>query len=194
MIIEKHKTIFVHIPKNAGTSIKIFFGMKGPKDMLPLSQHDTIKDIKEKIPNKYKEYKKFTIVRNPYSRMISWFFYLKKKTNPTNFITGEVNKEQLEFKKNVDFKQWVKSDFKYFNVYSRDLLMPQYNWVDETVTVLKFENLKEELEKFFKYKINIPHNNATNHEKYINYYDQESLDIVYDKYKKDFEKFNYKKI
>ena len=194
MIIEKHKTIFVHIPKNAGTSIKIFFGMEGSKDIFPVSQHDTIEDIKEKIPNKYKEYKKFTIVRNPYGRMISWFFYLKKKTNPTNFITGEVNKEQLEFKQNIDFKQWVKSNFKYFNIYSRDLLMPQYNWVDESVVILKFENLKEELEKFFKYKIDIPHNNATNHEKYTNYYDQESLNIVYDKYKKDFEKFNYEKL
>ena len=168
--------------------------MEGSKDIFPLSQHDTIEDIKEKIPNKYKEYKKFTIVRNPYGRMISWFFYLKKKTNPTNFITGEVNKEQLEFKQNIDFKQWVKSNFKYFNIYSRDLLMPQYNWVDESVVILKFENLKEELEKFFKYKIDIPHNNATNHEKYTNYYDQESLNIVYDKYKKDFEKFNYEKL
>mgnify|MGYP003152809338 CR=1 FL=1 len=42
MIIDKHKTIFVHIPKNAGTSIKAFFESKEF-----YNQHKTIEQIKD---------------------------------------------------------------------------------------------------------------------------------------------------
>ena len=193
MIIEEHKTIFIHIPKTAGTSIKNYFGMKTPKDIEPLKQHDTVYDIKEKIPIKYKSYSKFTIVRNPYDRMVSWFHYLKIKTNPTNFFTGEVNQEQFEFKKNIDFKQWLKNPNKYF-IYPRELLSVQCNWIDDTVNVLKYENLKNDLENFFKTEIEIPHIHNSNHDNYLKYYDDQCLDLVYKEYKKDFKKFNYKKL
>ena len=193
MIIEDYKTIFIHIPKNAGTSIKNYFGMGGQKDIEPLKQHDTIYDIKEKIPNKYKSYGKFAIIRNPYDRMVSWFHYLKIKTNPTNFITGEVNEEQFEFKNNVDFQSWLKDPLKYF-MYPKEFLNTQCSWIDDTVDILKYENLKNDLENFFKKEIKIPHVNNSNHDDYLAYYDDQCLNLVYEKYKEDFEKFNYKKI
>ena len=77
------------------------------------------------------------------------------------------------------------------------MFRPQYTWVTPSkwpVTILKYENLKEELNKFFEKEINLPTVNKTEHEHYLKYYDKESLDIVYEKYKEDFEKFNYKKL
>ena len=42
--------------------------------------------------------------------------------------------------------------------------------------------------------IDLPIINKSKHKHYLEYYNKKSLDIVYDKYKKDFKYFNYKKI
>ena len=72
MIIDEENLIFVHIPKNAGTSICRYFNYLA-------TYHETIYDFKETFPDKYNSYKKFAIVRNPYDRMVSWYFHLKKE-------------------------------------------------------------------------------------------------------------------
>ena len=79
-------------------------------------------------------------------------------------------------------------------VHKNFLLKPQHEWIDETVTILKYENLNKELNKFFEKKINLPTINKTEHEHYLEYYNEESLNIVYNRFKKDFEKFNYNKL
>ena len=45
-INHKHKFIFIHIPKNAGTSVKTFFGNKEFHH-----KHKTIKEIKDELLN-----------------------------------------------------------------------------------------------------------------------------------------------
>ena len=170
MIIEEYKTIFIHIPKNAGTAIKDFFnkdwdsGLKIPS--VKINKHDTIHQIKLKAPELYDSFKKFTVVRNPYDRTLSWYTYLKGKE--------------------VEFKKWLENPI--------HKLEPQYTWIDDTVEIIRYENLNKELSEFFKKEIILPVVNKSNHDDYLKYYDKESLDIVYNKYKKDFEKFNYKKL
>jgi hypothetical protein len=70
----------------------------------------------------------------------------------------------------------------------------QHTWVDETVKIIKYENLKKELNDLFEFKINLPIVNKTKHKHYLEYYNQKSLDIVYKRYKEDFDKFNYKRL
>ena len=170
MIIDKYKTIFVHIPKNAGTSIKDFFNRdRGDKLCIPLvkiNKHDTIHQIKLKVPELYSSFRKFAVVRNPYDRTLSWYSYLEGKKD--------------------EFKKWLKNPI--------HKLEPQYTWVDETVVIIKYENLNEGLNKFFGKEIDLPVTNKSKHDHYLELYDQESLDVVYSRYREDFEKFNYKKI
>ena len=190
MIIEKYKTIFVHIPKNAGTSIETFFKTDTHAwDERLFNRHDTIHDIKSKleindefrINNKYNDYKKFAVVRNPYDRMVSWYFFYNIKN-----LTRHA--------KDTSFHNFIKNPLA-FNLFeeTKRLYNPQHVWVDDTVTILKYENLEKDLNKFFNKKINLPRSNKTKHKHYLKYYNKESLDIVYNKYEKDFEKFNYKK-
>ena len=182
MIIEKHKTIFIHIPKNAGTSISTYFGpVKHTKGEQIASKHDTIKEIKSKFPAKYTNYKKFAIIRNPYDRMVSWYFYLNGKAKVRPIDTPP------------PFQQWIKNPMKFFFDPKR-FLDPQHTWIDDTVSIVKYENLNKELNKFFGEKIDLSIVNNSNHEHYLSYYNEESLNIVYNKYKEDFKKYNYKKI
>jgi chondroitin 4-sulfotransferase 11 len=196
MIIDKHKTIFIHIPKNAGTSIREYFGQSLSVVKYGIKKHDDARAIHLKIRDSRRLYSRFAIVRNPYDRMVSWYFFVK--------LYMKSQKTNIEF----DFKQWIKNPFKesykkekpyenWLNLHKDLLFRPQYTWVTPSkwsVTILKYENLKEELNKFLEKEINLPIVNKTEHEYYLKYYDKESLDIVYDKYKEDFEKFNYERI
>ena len=183
MIIEKYKTIFIHIPKNAGTSIEEYFGNNSFK--VQPNKHDNIYDIKKMFPNPYNNYRKFTIIRNPYDKMVSWYFYLRRNTFENVFAEGDV----------IEFNEWIKDPSKFWNFNDPiSYLKPQHNWVDKTVRIIKFENLNKELEEFFGEEIDLPVTNKSDHKHYLNYYNQKSLDIIYDRYKEDFEKYNYKRI
>tara|TARA_R100000995_G_scaffold53751_1_gene26241 strand:+ start:279 stop:896 length:618 start_codon:yes stop_codon:yes gene_type:complete len=205
MIIDKEKLIFIHIPKNAGSSIKKYLIGKDEYNKFKRPwDHKTINDIKNEDFDKYKSYKKFAIVRNPYDRVVSWFAYLKKyrldndllntyqydsKTNSYKII--ETVKAPVE-----EFKNWILDPYSDFNKTTiiLDLLKSQHEWIDESVIILKYENLNNELSDFFNKKIKLPKINNTSRFNVINYYDKKSLDIVYNRYKQDFKKFNYKKL
>ena len=178
MIIDEHKAIFIHIPKNAGTSIEEYFGNKSVR--IQPEKHADIYEIKKKFKNSYNNYRKFTIIRNPYDKMVSWYFYLKRNLGDYNVI---------------EFNNWIKDPSKFWHINDPiSYLKPQYEWINNTVEIIKFENLNKELNKFFNEKINLPIINKSNHKHYLEYYNKQSLNIIYKRYKKDFEKFNYKKL
>ena len=178
MIINEYKTIFVHIPKSAGTSIESYFG-SGSFTIQP-PKHDNIHQIKIRFPEIYKTYRKFAIIRNPYDKMVSWYFYLKRNLGDYNII---------------EFNEWIKDPTKFWHIDDPiSFLDSQCSWIDKTVEVIKFENLNEELNKFFGFKIDLPITNMSIHDHYLDYYNEESLDIIYNRYKRDFKKYNYKKI
>ena len=178
MIIDEYECIFIHIPKNAGTSIEEYFG-NGSVRIQP-SKHADIHEIKVKFKNSYNNYRKFTIIRNPYDKMVSWYFYLKRNLGDYDII---------------EFNEWIKDPSKFWHANDPiSFLKPQCDWIDNTVEIIRFENLDNELNKFFNKKINLPITNKSNHNHYLEYYNDESLNIIYNRYKKDFEQFNYKKI
>ena len=179
MIIKEHRTIFVHIPKNAGTSIEEYFG--NSSFVIQPNKHDDIHQIKRKFPELCKIYRKFTIIRNPYDKMVSYYFYLKRNLGENYNI--------------IDFNEWIKDPSKFWHADDPiSYLKPQHEWIDDAVEIIKFENINKELNDFFGEEIDLPIVNKSNHNHYSDYYNEESIDIIYDRYKEDFEKFNYKKI
>ena len=179
MIINEHKTIFIHIPKSAGTSIREYFA--GNSFRIQPNKHDDIYAIKKKFLNAYKNYKKFAIIRNPYDKMVSWYFYLKRNLGENYNI--------------IEFNDWIVDPLKFWHANDPiSFLKPQYEWIDNTVTVIKYENLNKGINDFFNKKIDLPITNKSNHKHYLKYYNKKSLNIIYNRYKEDFKKFNYKKI
>tara|TARA_R100001530_G_scaffold128235_1_gene97858 strand:+ start:76 stop:615 length:540 start_codon:yes stop_codon:yes gene_type:complete len=179
MIIEEHKTIFIHIPKNAGTAIETLFGNSSFR--IQPDKHANIHEIKKKFPKVYDSYRKFTIIRNPYDKMVSWYFYLKRNLGKSYDI--------------IDFNEWIKDPSQFWHANDPiHFLDSQHTWIDNTVKIIKFENLDKELNEFFGKDIDLPVVNKSNHDHYSTYYNRESLDIIYDRYKEDFKKYNYKKL
>ena len=197
MISKEYKVVFIHIPKNAGTSICNFLQEKQTGICVQPKIHSDINDIKNKFPQAYKNYRKFAVVRNPYDRMVSWFSYLKESAENSDF--------DMSLMYPTEFSKWIEDPFKYWlpheklNIdengkYSLHFLEHQYTWVDETVTILKYENLKEELIDFLGEQVDLPIMNKSKRDEYIDYYNRKSLDIVYNRYEEDFKKYNYKKL
>jgi hypothetical protein len=74
MISHRHRCIFVHIPKNAGTSVDAVFG----------ERHDY---ACHRHPHRYTEWSdpnffRFTFTRNPFDRLVSAFSYMMQHAGP----------------------------------------------------------------------------------------------------------------
>ena len=69
------KTIFVHVPKAAGTSIERHL-RKSEKDVV--GGHTTALGFRRKYPEEFASYFKFAVVREPVERFISAYRYLKQ--------------------------------------------------------------------------------------------------------------------
>lgn len=85
--ILRSKVIFIHIPKAAGSSVgSILYGTDRPG-------HYKAWEYQWENPKKFSEYYKFSIVRNPYDRICSAFYFLKQG--------GKSRNDSLWAKKNL---------------------------------------------------------------------------------------------
>ncbi len=170
-------TIFIHIPRTGGTSIESAAGISmGNED-----KHLSASEIRENVGEEFWENAfKFSFIRNPWDRMISLYNqpYFRNKTNYGN--------QGLEyFIKHYQPAEWEKQ-FYY-----------QYLNTDGIDFVGKFEERENDLLHisrltgiFFDSSI---HERKTNRNKdYRMYYNNYTVNLVYDLYQKDIEKYKYK--
>jgi hypothetical protein len=84
MISERHRCVFVHIPKTAGESIETFFLGKplntpeDPRVSLP-SKHASLAEILADHPHVRDGYLSFTVVRNPWDRYVSYLSHAHRE-------------------------------------------------------------------------------------------------------------------
>ena len=191
MISHKLKFIFIHIPKTSGNSLSLFLkdfidneviqrkSLMGKEQGISILCEITKKDIKHKSIEYYQDlygekindYYKFTIVRNPYDRVLSYYFWSKGEKNQ-NFNRNE-------------FIKFVRNNKSFQNKY-----------IDNSFNIVRFEKLIEELKniKHFKNivdfndypKLNASSNSKKNYKKIL---DKELKDLIFNKYKKDFQLF-----
>lgn len=192
MICNKRKFIFIDITKTAGTSIrKAFAGKTG------IPRHHSIRNLAEGFSftstlseDQIKNYFKFTIVRNPYDRIVSLFLWLRRQ------------KSQIITKK-IKFKEFVKnvSNGKYTE-HNGIRYIPMIDWIinDSGDVCVDFIGRFENLDKDFpiiceKIGVDIPDLEhcfrSRKRSEYWKYYDNETKSIVEELYKKDFDFFNY---
>lgn len=200
-IDHKHKCIFIHIPKTAGTSIEKSLGIKkwDPSllrlrkeflidGVLYAPQHLTAVMVRgnKKAKKWWKDYFKFSIVRHPYTRVLSEFCWVNRHRGPNFKFTR------------VGFNKHLKH---YYKALDKDHKLSQYSYLHDddgnlmVDYVAKFENLQEEF-RFLKKKLHIQTNLPTIHksrnsEIMLKSLKQGQKNIIYSLYQKDFETFGY---
>ena len=190
-----HNFKFIHIPKTGGSSVEKVFDLQKPENLyIPgftnniggcwfAPQHFTHKLINISMPH-CRNWFSFTITRNPYTKIISDYFFINK-----NFYNNEI-KEFNEDK----FVEWFKNELLRFDI---DHKLPQSFFLDEPVNmILKFERLEEDfkqLSSYLKIEKSLIHDNKSlyNKEDIANQLSLKTRELIYTNFRKDFEAFGY---
>ena len=186
-----NKTIFVHIPKCAGVSVnKALFGNLG-------GGHTSLNGYTMVFEPKYlAEYFKFTVVRNPWDRLVSTYFFLKKGGFGENDRRW-FEQELMEFK---DFDDFVKNWLNRNNIWKTHLFRPQYHYMFEYRNkvnldfVAFFENIDEDFSYIAKRigcNSSLPNLNSSKHTPYTDYYNEVTTNIVAEAYAEDIKMLGY---
>lgn len=212
--------LFIHIPKTGGSSVEDYIEQKYKINLSTQTlfsrsltclfynhtlHHSTYKELfkhKNDFDIDFNNIIIFTIVRNPYDRIISELFFIHFiKLDELNKLNNVKNKQSYILEK-INF--YLKSDNNYDNH-----KLPQYlyildenNEINKNIIILKNENLNEEIKNIyfpnfnidlsdFNFNSNKTHRNEIDYKSLLN---KESIDIINLYYSKDFEYFNYDKI
>jgi hypothetical protein len=206
------KILFIWIPKTGGSTIHLLFKFNQiyinnsldlnynynfTNDCNATFGHADINILLEKnIISKtfYNNAFKFCIVRNPYDRTVSLFFYnnINKKYTFEEFIIYLFNNKE-KIPKNSSVNSSVYGDL-------NNQWNPMYTWIPDDIDKIyyfeNYSNIFEDIKKNTNTVIDfssIPIINKTEHLYYKSYYNKEIADLVYEMYKIDFEKFGYSK-
>jgi chondroitin 4-sulfotransferase 11 len=194
IISPKYNCCFVHIPKSAGTVIRNVL-KTNDREFKVIFNHPTF----SKIQTKYdlSTYFKFTFIRNPWDRFVSTFFYLKQNVKDEKLL-NEARKKLSDY----SFTSFVKKlhlEKTEFNEFHFLHFRPQIHFLeslDNIDFVGRFENFQQDFntvcDKIGILRQELPHYNKTKHKHYTEYYDDETREIVAEKYAKDIEYFGYK--
>ena len=196
MIFHKYNLIFTGIPKNASSSV--YDLLKNPTD----KHHDhttIINEYSENDTDLMESYSSFCIVRNPYDRFISACYQIRRDDPENN---GALSLDEI-----ID-QEWTGKGINEIN----DIFVPQHRFIcfgnkvliDKT---LSYENLTLDWVEFateynktanFPIPTSLPVSNNTENRKgwkqEIKSLSEINLKLVNQKYKKDFELFNYEMI
>jgi chondroitin 4-sulfotransferase 11 len=190
----QYKCIFIHIPKNAGTSILYLLNNNTHIDR----DHHKYLDYQRSDPNRFNEYHKFCIIRNPWDRLLSAYHYLAHGGNKTS----DINLCESLNNNCEDFEEFILKWLDFEKIYNITILNPQhlyiYDYTQKKIvmdSVLRFEYLDYDF-SILQNKLSIPgelpKKNITAHNEYKSYYNNKMIKKVTDLFLKDIILFNYK--
>lgn len=198
IISHKYKFIFIKTQKTAGSSIEkflishlgkndIFAGMPlegiKSKNCKNIYEHVGAKFIYNNFPNEYENYFKFTIERNPFDKVVSLYYFLKK------YYPKKVKLGFNDMILNNKTNRFYKKDWELYTV------------LDNPVAeIIQYENLHDEFSKICKMleipykndlkKINLK-SNIRKSKNYREYYNNDTKEKVLKFYYKPIKYFGY---
>jgi hypothetical protein len=195
-ICKKNKIIFVHIPRTGGTSILKFLNIERKKEnlyggychySLMLKQHYPLHKIKIYL-NQSDNYFKFSIVRNPYSRIISIYNFMRE----LNSNKGRTFNSFLDLVEEIYRTNNFSEHIYYQSLRNQwEFILEKPDDEIDLDVLFKYEKFKStELYLQLKFNKDNPLLHFNHIKNYINLTTFQKYRI-YKLYKKDFELFNY---
>ena len=212
-VSHSHKTIFVHIPKTAGTSIEAVLGMHGDKHDIGVvpyfnqvldrehlygrqMQHMTAEAIRTVLNNDtlFDSYFKFTVVRNPWDRLVSALAWTDQK-----WVRGEeltVSGFDSQVRQLHAFLITAQTE----PVQLPHYLYPQSLYIFDAARrplvnfIARYENLAADWRVIcaeLKVNVELPARMKSHHRDYREYYSPETRQRVADMYALDISLFQY---
>ena len=201
----KINLLFIHIPKTGGSSLENYFNVKfniplnkkslmSTEDIREFSdKHDINSSLQHLTYNtiiKYKDFFKIdetnikiiTIVRNPYDKLMSDLFYLKKINISS---TKEEVYEKIKIYLQENYDNHITPQYKFITNDDENLI--------DNIVLLHTETLNEDMHKLGYRDFNIKMNMNPNDVNYQEYLNNDSINLINEIYKKDFEILNYNK-
>lgn len=176
--------IFIHIPKTGGSSITKYFKSN--------QEHRAASYYKKSFPRIYEKYLVFACTRNPWTRIVSSYFYQIKSGN--SFQTKE-----LFIHENPCFDTYLKNEYNAF-LNSNSHIRTVLDWISEDNNIIvdyicNLHTIKKDFEfirNIINRKDNLLHVNKSNHEYYKNYYkNDDNIKMVSEIFKKDIDYFKF---
>ena len=211
----RYKTIFIHIPKTGGTSIEAVLGMHGDRadvGVVPYPdqvadrqhfygrrlQHLSAERLRAELNDEalFASYFKFTVVRNPWERLVSTSAWSGRK-----WSTGQMLERQ-------EFDAFVRRTHAALTgahdlsragpAYSHVVPQVSYIFDEAGQSLVDFIGRTETLERDWQVirarlgvEADLPTRMKSVHRQYREYYDAETRDMVADIYARDIEAFGY---
>lgn len=194
MISHKYKCIFIHISRTAGTSIEAAICGRDWWDIDPATKHLTASQSQELYHKWWNKYFKFSILRNPYDRMISCYHM--------DYFNGHI---PLAYRNII--KQGPQIGYESgcgFSYFLRNYKPPPWEqgglieYTDILDLSLDFIGDYNNLHYDFNFICKtiglvtpLPHFNKTNHLRVSSYYDNTSINMIQKLYASTLKQYRY---
>lgn len=213
MISRQKNFIFVHVPKTAGNSVQnaLFpysedertvegeqdgverFGVAHPGT--ELWKYSSISDYQKALePAFFDAALKITILRNPWDRMISAYFYTIEQDAVR---AGRENNSAIEFDEG-GFREFISKRFGYRGLICGRNPDGKLRKIDQhSIDVfLRFEHLQEDMDALADRlgiaRVKLVQRNASRHRPYVSYYTDGLRDVVAEQFARDIGYFGFK--
>ena len=193
-INHEKKLIFIHVPKNAGTSI-----IKSMGCMNNFYVDKPVSEYKKKYKKYWNTYKKFAVIRDPIDRFISTYKFARMKESGWFSVTGENNlckHHHYDICNSMDINEYV--DYIYNNPHELDIWLIPQSWIIcndnneiEIDYIVRYENLLEDLQKVGIYNIEKLNTSDIENKNLIKL-TKKSKTLLHEIYKIDYKNFHFR--
>ncbi len=193
-ISPRTKSIFIHIQKTAGDAIEAAMRKEDPAletDRFAGRRHVFAREVKAMVaPDLWATHYRFSFVRNPWDRLVSWYSMCMRNTVPNKFAKY-VRENAPTF---TDFVTRTNTGMAERTTYNQLDYLTDSDGGIIVDFVGRFENLADDY-AVVRARLGLTHalshTNASSHSVYRDYYTAETKAIVARRFERDIARFGY---